>query len=55
MEEIFYDELGETLEQIAQSGNRCPIPWSSQGQFGYSFTQSELLKDVSVRAGGGLD
>ena len=25
-EEIFYNEGGETLEQIAQRGGRCPIP-----------------------------
>ncbi|KAK4831465.1 LOW QUALITY PROTEIN: hypothetical protein QYF61_017713 [Mycteria americana] len=29
-EEIFYDEGGETLEQIAQRGGRCPIPGNIQ-------------------------
>ena len=27
-DEIFYDEGGETLEQVAQRGGSCPIPGS---------------------------
>ena len=31
---FFYHESGETLEQVAQRGGRCPITGSVQGQVG---------------------
>ncbi|KAK4829690.1 LOW QUALITY PROTEIN: hypothetical protein QYF61_006065 [Mycteria americana] len=36
-EDIVYDEGGETLEQVAQRGSRCPIPGNIQGQVGRGF------------------
>jgi len=45
-EEIFYNEDGETLEQIAQTGGRCPIPGNIQGQVGQGLEQPDLVEDV---------
>ena len=33
-EDIFYNDGGETLEQVAQRCCRCPIPGNIQGQVG---------------------
>ncbi|KAK4806702.1 hypothetical protein QYF61_027703, partial [Mycteria americana] len=45
-EEIFHDEGGETLEEVAQSSGRCPIPGYIQGQVGGGSEQPDLIKDV---------
>jgi len=37
MEEILYNEGGETLEQVAQRSYGCPIIASVQGQVGQGF------------------
>jgi len=42
----FYHESGETLEQVAQRGSRCPIPGTIQGQVGQSSEKPDLVKDV---------
>ncbi|KAK4811149.1 hypothetical protein QYF61_019790 [Mycteria americana] len=53
---MFYDEGGETLEQVAQRGGRCPIIGSVQGQVGRGFDQPNLVKDVPAHGRGfGLD
>jgi len=45
---------GETLEQVAQRGGRCPIPGNIQGQVAWASEQSGLVKDVPAlcREGG---
>ena len=45
-EEIFYNEGGETLEQVAQRGGRGPIPGNIQGQVGWGSEQPDLVEDV---------
>jgi len=56
MEEILYSEGGETLEQVAQRGGRCPIPGNIHGQVGWGSEQPGLVKDVPVpHRGVGLD
>jgi len=54
-EEIFDNEDGETLEQVAQRGGRCPIAGNTQGQIGHSSEQPDLVKDVPAHCRGGLD
>jgi len=41
MEEVFYNEGGETLSQVAQRGGRCPIPGNIQGQVGWGSEQPD--------------
>ena len=56
MEEIFYCESGETLEEIAQRGSGGPIPGNIQGQVGRGSEQPDLVDDVHVPYRGiGLD
>jgi len=51
-EEIFYNESGATLAQVAQRGGRCPIP----GQVGRGSEQPDLVEDVPAHCRGlGLD
>ncbi|KAK4828390.1 hypothetical protein QYF61_026128 [Mycteria americana] len=45
-EEIFYDEGGETLEQVSQRGGKCPIPGNIQGQVGRGSEYPDLVEDV---------
>ena len=45
-EEIFYNEGGETLEQVAQRGGRCPIPENIQDQVGWGSKQPDLVDNV---------
>ncbi|KAK4822058.1 hypothetical protein QYF61_008867, partial [Mycteria americana] len=45
-EEIFYNEGGEALAQVAQRGGRCPIPGNIQGQVGWGSEQPDLVEDV---------
>ncbi|KAK4819013.1 hypothetical protein QYF61_024129 [Mycteria americana] len=55
-EDIFYSESGETLEQGAQRGCRCPIPGNIQGQVGRGSEQPDLVEDVPAHCKGvGLD
>ena len=51
-EDIFYDEGGETLEQVAQRRCGCPIIGSVQGQVEWSFEQPHLVKDVPAHGRG---
>ena len=55
-EEFFYDEGGETLEQVAQGGCTCPITGNIQGQAGRGSEQPDLVEDVPAHCRGvGLD
>ena len=45
-EEIFYNESGETLRQVAQRGGRCPTPGNIQGQAGWGSEQPALVEDA---------
>ena len=55
-EEIFYNEGGETLEQVAQRGDSCPIPGNLQRQVGWRSEQPDLVEDVPAYCRGvGLD
>ena len=40
-EDIFYNEGGKTLEEVAQRGGRCPIPGNIQGQVGRGSEQPD--------------
>ena len=54
--EIFYNEGGETLEQVAQRGCTRPIPGNIQGQVGQGSEQPDLVADVPAHCRGvGLD
>jgi len=44
-EEIFCNEGGETLTQVAQRGGRCPILGNIQGQVGRGSEQPDLVED----------
>ena len=53
---VFYNEDGETLEQVAQRGSRCPIPGNIQGQVGWGSEKPDLVEDVPAYCRGiGLD
>ena len=53
---MFYNEGGETLEQVAQRGGRCPMPGNIQGQVGRGSKQTDLVEDVPAHCRGvGLD
>ena len=53
---FFYDEGGETLEQVAQTGDRCPMHGNIQGQAGQGSEQPDLVVDVPGHCSGvGLD
>lgn len=43
---MFWDECGETLEQVGWRNCGCPIMGSIQSQVGWSFERPGLLKDV---------
>ncbi|KAK4833031.1 hypothetical protein QYF61_027413 [Mycteria americana] len=49
---FFYDEGGETLEQVVQRGGQCPIPGNIQGQVERASEQPDLVEDVPALAGG---
>ena len=56
MEEIFFNEGGETLEHVAQRGGRCSIPGNIQGHVGMGSEQPDLVEDISAYCMGvGLD
>ena len=44
-EEIFYDEGGETLEQVVQRGGRCPIPGNTKAHVGGGSEQPDWVED----------
>ncbi|KAK4823245.1 hypothetical protein QYF61_000212 [Mycteria americana] len=44
-EEILHYEGGETLEQVAQRGGRCPIPGNIQGQSESNGETARCLRD----------
>lgn len=50
MEEMFYSEGGETLEQVAQRGGGCPISGNVQGQVGRGSEQPDLDDPEDVPA-----
>ena len=53
---MFYDEGGETVEQVAQGSCGCPIPGNIQGEVGRGSEQPDQVQDVPVRGRGvGLD
>ena len=55
-EEIFYNNVGEALAQIAQRGGGCPIPGDIQGQHGWGSEQHNLVVGVPAHCRGvGLD
>ena len=45
-EEIFYDEGGETLAQVAQRGCGGPTPGNTERQAGWGSEQPDLVEDV---------
>ncbi|KAK4818784.1 LOW QUALITY PROTEIN: hypothetical protein QYF61_019130 [Mycteria americana] len=51
-EEIFHNEGGEMLEQVAQRGGRCPMPGNIQGQVGWGSEQPDLVEDVPTHCRG---
>jgi len=56
VEEILYNEGGETLERVAQRGSGGPIPGNIQDQVGQGSEQPDLVNGVPARCGGvGLD
>jgi len=56
MEEMFYREGGETLEQIAQRSSGCPITGSVQSRVEWGFDQLGLVEgDPAHDRGIGLD
>jgi len=48
----FYYEGGETLAQVAQRGDRCPIHGNIQGQVGWGSEQPGLVADVHAHCRG---
>lgn len=53
---FFYDEGGETQDQVARRGGRCPIPGHVQGQAGRGSGQPHLVEDAPAHCRGlGLD
>jgi len=50
---MFYDENGETLEQISQRGSGGPIPGNIQGQVGRGSEQPGLVEDIPAHCRGG--
>ena len=51
-EELFYDEGGEALAQVAQRGCRYPIPGNIQGEVGRGSEQPDLVEDVPAHSRG---
>jgi len=50
--EIFYDEGGEALAQVAQRSCGCPLPGSVQGQVRRGFEQLGLVEGVPAHGRG---
>jgi len=49
---MVYNEGGETLEDVAQRGGRCPTPGNIQGQAGWGSEQADLVEGVSAHCRG---
>lgn len=49
---FFYNEGGETLQQVAQRGGRCSILGNIQSQVGCNSGQSDLFEDVPAHGRG---
>jgi len=49
---LFYNEGGETLEQVAQRGGRCFIPRNFQSQVEQGSEQPDLVEDVPAHCRG---
>lgn len=49
---FFCNESVETLEPVAQSGGRCPIPGNLQRQVGLGSKQPELSEDFPAHCRG---
>lgn len=47
-EELFYNEGGNTLSQVAQRGSRNSTSGNIQGQVGRGSEQHDLAEDVPV-------
>ena len=47
-EEVFYNEGGEALGQVAQRGGRYLVPGDIQGEAGPGSEQPDLAVDVPV-------
>ena len=52
MDEIFYKESGEALEQVAQRGDRCRNPGNIQGQVGWGSQKPVVAEDVPAHCKG---
>lgn len=53
MRKNFFDvENAEALEHAAQKSCGCPTIESSQGQFGWSFEQPDIVKNVVIHGRG---
>jgi len=50
---FFYNENGETLEQVAQRGSGGSIPGNIQGHVGCGSEQPGLVEDVPAHCRGG--
>ena len=48
MKKVFYNESGQALEHVAQSGGACPLPGDIQGQVGWGSGQTDLVVGVPV-------
>jgi len=44
---FFYNDCGETLEQVAQRSCGCPVIGNIKGQVGRDFKQPDLVENVS--------
>lgn len=49
---MFYDGGGETMEQVAQRGHRCPVCGTISVQIGWSSEQPDLHEDVPAHCSG---
>lgn len=49
---MFWDECGETLEQVGWRNCGCPIMGSIQSQVGWSFERPGLVEGVPAMAWG---
>lgn len=52
--ELFYYEGYETLAQVAQQSDGCPIFVSLQGQAGWDFETPDLMKGIPVHGSRGV-
>jgi len=50
--QIFYDEGGKALAQVAQRSCSCPLPGSVQDQAGQGFEQPDVVEGVPAHSRG---